>query len=313
MIEKRNLWSSIEVWFSTCPTSCICIAGDFNAVRHSDERVGVNGVTFAGRRESEDFNSFIANLQLLDPPLVGGKYTWFRPNGEACSRLDRFLLSDDWASTWPNLAQYVLRRNYSDHCPILLKTTAANWGPKPFRVLKCWFQDPRFKPFVESSWSSLQIQGWGAFVVKEKLKGLRPLLKGWNKEIFGDINRKYSEILDSLTGLDQKMATSGLSSAEKDLRRAVQNELWQVARLRESILHQKSRCQWIKDGDSTSRFFHAYINRRRQINKIVGLDLNGNWEEEPSVVKHGIKSFFEQKFKCHYWNPPKLVGYHLIS
>jgi len=42
----------------------------------------------------------IERCQLHDIPAVGRKYTWYKPNGIARSRLDRVLVSDSWMSQW---------------------------------------------------------------------------------------------------------------------------------------------------------------------------------------------------------------------
>lgn len=58
-------------------------------------------------------------------------------------------------------AQEVLQRDISDHCSLLFRRVNYNWGPKPFRVLNCWFDDHRFKGFVEKSWQEIQLKGGG--------------------------------------------------------------------------------------------------------------------------------------------------------
>lgn len=35
-----------------------------------------------------------------DLPLTGRKFTWHRADGRCVSRLDRFLISDEWMSRW---------------------------------------------------------------------------------------------------------------------------------------------------------------------------------------------------------------------
>lgn len=37
--------------------------------------------------------------ELIDLPLVGRKYTWYRSDGVVMSRLDRFLVSDELLNT----------------------------------------------------------------------------------------------------------------------------------------------------------------------------------------------------------------------
>lgn len=164
-----------------------CVAGDFNAITHVDERRGVS-LTGYGGNEMEEFNMFIDNLDVLDIPLNGRIFTLYRPNSQSMSRLDRFLVSQDWVLSLPNCTQLVMDRDFSDHCPILLRDVVHNWGPKPYRVLNCWFQNPSFRKLVEDSCSNLQVHDRDAFVFKEKLKLLKVVLKKWNVEVFGDMN-----------------------------------------------------------------------------------------------------------------------------
>jgi hypothetical protein len=52
-----------------------------------------------------------------------------------------------------------------------------NWGPRPVRILKCWHDIPGYRQFVIDKWRSMQIDGWGDFVLKEKLKLIKMALK----------------------------------------------------------------------------------------------------------------------------------------
>jgi len=75
----------------------VCLCGDFNAVRCMDERRSVGGVARQGW--SATYNNFIENNFLVDLPLRGRNFTWFRGDGNSMSRIDRFLLSDRWCLT----------------------------------------------------------------------------------------------------------------------------------------------------------------------------------------------------------------------
>jgi hypothetical protein len=73
----------VGFFLSTLGDKKVCICGDFNAVRNGEERrSGRNGV--------------IADNMLVDLPLHGRKYTWFKGDGNSMSRLDCFLLSAEW-------------------------------------------------------------------------------------------------------------------------------------------------------------------------------------------------------------------------
>ncbi|XP_057458406.1 uncharacterized protein LOC130749124 [Lotus japonicus] len=121
MAGKRALWSDLRAWRGTCQELAWCVAGDFNAVRDEEERRGVVGVSTSQRIEMQEFNAFIADMDLVDLPLAGRKFTWRRPNNQASSRIDRFLVSEEWCVRWPNCSQLALHRDVSDHCPLLLR------------------------------------------------------------------------------------------------------------------------------------------------------------------------------------------------
>ena len=113
-------------------------------------------LTQSRRRKSVEeisgFNNFIEGMKLLDIPCVGRKYTWYTPNGKTKSRIDRFLVPNQWLQTQPGSKQYVLGRQVSDHCTLILKTHVVEWGPKPFRFLDIWQEDKRFSDFVQKKW-----------------------------------------------------------------------------------------------------------------------------------------------------------------
>ncbi|XP_057443779.1 uncharacterized protein LOC130735927 [Lotus japonicus] len=292
--EKRQLWDELLTWKRQSSIACWCLLGDFNAVRSAEERVGVLANTNAYVWETAQFNEFIHDMELFDISLHGRKFTWLRPNGHARSRLDRFLVSDSWMGTWPNCSQLVLDRTVSDHCPVLMRRIFQNWGPKLFRVLNCWLEDPRFPRHVERVWSELAVQGWSAgHILKEKLKSLRGNLKQWNQEVFGDLRDKRNAAVQKLNELDLKEEQLGLTPDEIIQRSSLLLEFWTVVKLHESLLCQKSRSKWVKEGDQNSKFFHSTINWRRKTNSVVGLLIDGHWEEDPDVVKSEVKRFFE--------------------
>lgn len=115
------LWESIRQLKSLGPAGLWCFLGDFNNIRHPSERVGVS---HRGGEDSSinEFNDWIVDLEVVEIPSVGRKFTWFKPNGIAKSKLDRFLVSHEWLDRWSGCTQFILDRNFSGHCPILLRS-----------------------------------------------------------------------------------------------------------------------------------------------------------------------------------------------
>jgi len=60
---------------------------------------------FLKQMETDMFNSFITYTLLIDLPLCGCLFTWYRGDGISMSRIDRFLLSEKWCEAWPNCIQ----------------------------------------------------------------------------------------------------------------------------------------------------------------------------------------------------------------
>ncbi|WJX23785.1 hypothetical protein P8452_12974 [Trifolium repens] len=84
---------------------------------------------------------------------MGRKFTWIQPNGECFSRLDRMLVSNNWKEVWGEVCLWALPRDVSDHCPILLRYSSSDWGPKPFQFNNYWLKNNEFKGVVARTWN----------------------------------------------------------------------------------------------------------------------------------------------------------------
>jgi len=200
MIFIKKVWKELRKKRESSNTNIWCVLGDFNSVKMHWERVGLSreGV---GRREREEFNIFVSDMELEDIAIVGRRFTWYRPNERAKSKTNRVLLPREWLNTWLKNKQHILNRRILGHCAVLLKDDSIDWGPKPFKTLDCWLEDRRFGAFVKETWG-VEIQGYGAYVLKEKLKLLK--LKAWNKNQFGNIQKRQKLIEEEMNCLDKK-------------------------------------------------------------------------------------------------------------
>jgi len=155
--RQQVLWNVLSSRLAALSDQNVCVCGDFNAILRAEERRSVSSVPqYAG---IDGFNAFIDSNLLVDLPLRGRTFTWFRGDGRSMSHIDRILLSEKWCSTWPTCFQLAVSRGLSDHCPLVLAIDCQNWGPKPVKMLKCWADFPGFDSFVRDTWSSLQISG----------------------------------------------------------------------------------------------------------------------------------------------------------
>jgi exonuclease III len=130
----KRMWDSLSARLQSLARSRVCVCGDFNVVKHVEERRS----SLVGSRSLDHipFNRFIVDNNLVDLPLHGRKFTWFKGDGLSMSRLDRFLLSEEWCFNWPNYKQVAHLRSLSDHCALVLSASEEDWGPQPSRMLK---------------------------------------------------------------------------------------------------------------------------------------------------------------------------------
>jgi hypothetical protein len=70
------------------------VCGYFNAVRCVEERRSLRGG--GGVNDFHSFNVFVDENGLIDLPLCGRRYTWFKGDGSSMSMIDIFLLSEEW-------------------------------------------------------------------------------------------------------------------------------------------------------------------------------------------------------------------------
>jgi len=118
--EKRIVWDEISEIRKNHPIKLWCVAGDFNSIRSVGEKRGQNSnVNYSS--EIRSFNKFIEDSSLVDIPLVGRKFTWYKPNGTVKSRIDRILVSLEWLEEWSGSKLYAEGRSVSDHCALILK------------------------------------------------------------------------------------------------------------------------------------------------------------------------------------------------
>ena len=305
--NKRVLWNNVQQLKSQSQRGLWCILGDFNNIRHPSERLSAYHREL-GESNINEFNEWIDELEVDDAPWLGRKFTWVRPNGTVRSKLDRFMLSSEWLAKWPGSTQQALDRNFSDHCPILLSSKIVDWGPKPFRILDCWLSDKSFSKMVQDSWNSTQQSGWGGFVLKEKIKKLKQSMKVWNTQHFGDTFKKFKKIEEELNKMENDTCHRHLTPEESLVRKRLQEELWIAAQSHESLLRQKARSRWIREGDCDSRYFHLLMNASRRNSCLKGVMIDGLWIEEPVRVKEAVRSFFMQRFQEPVSDRPRLDG-----
>ncbi|RVX01682.1 hypothetical protein CK203_024374 [Vitis vinifera] len=102
---------------------------------------------------------------------------------------------------------------------IILDGGGMTRGLTPFRFENMWLKGEVFKEVLRKWWEGLQISGTASYILSEKLKALKPILKKWNTEVFGQIKVKKQEAWNSLDFWDKEERVRELSSEEEETRK----------------------------------------------------------------------------------------------
>ena len=116
-------------------------------------------------------------------------FTWSGGfNNRLKSRIDWFLISEDWEVHFQGAIQFVLARPVSDHFIILLDGGGMRKGSMPFRFENMWLKEEGFKEVLRKWWKGIRVTVSANFFLIEKLKVLKPIMKRWNKRFLVRLN-----------------------------------------------------------------------------------------------------------------------------
>ncbi|KAJ9703126.1 hypothetical protein PVL29_004763 [Vitis rotundifolia] len=293
---RKDFWVELfDIYGLTYPLWCV--GGDFNVIRRSSEKLGGSSLT----PSMKDFDSFIRECELLDPPLRNASFTWSNmQESPVCKRLDRFLYSNEWGLLFPQGLQEALIRRTSDHWPIVMDTNPFMWGPTPFRFENMWLQHTKFKENFRDWWSGFQGNGWEGHKFMWRLQYVKAKLKEWNKFSFGELKEKKKSILNDLANFDAIEQEGGLNPDLLSQRASRKGELEELILREEIHWRQKAKVKWVKEGDCNSKFYHKVANGRRNRKYIKEL------ENERGLVLKNAESITEEilhYFEKLYTNP----------
>ncbi|XP_074277735.1 uncharacterized protein LOC141601359 [Silene latifolia] len=162
------------------------LAGDFNTVINPDERLGGN----TKQSDMDEFIDCLATCGMTDIPATGAFYTWTNkqdPASRIYSRLDRFLVNQEWQSSFPDMMAHFHPAGLFDHSPCTVsKAKLVMTRRASFKYFNMWGKAPDFLTRVKEECDK-NYPGHKMFNVVKKLKAIKPRLKDLNKECYADI------------------------------------------------------------------------------------------------------------------------------
>lgn len=156
--------------------------GDFNMVR-SIEDITSNSINLG---IVLSFNNTIEDLELLEVPLVGRKFTWSskRPS-PTFSRLDRVFISPHWNSMGVAYTLQDAPTTASDHAPLIFQVKPhQNNQNRSFKFETFWLGHPEINTVVQNLWTPEQVHPDPIKNFHYKLNRTRKELRSWSQRTF---------------------------------------------------------------------------------------------------------------------------------
>ena len=106
-------------------------------------------------KESNDFKAYIQHNSLMDLPFDNSIFTWNNKRAgtqQIASRLDKFLLSDNFVHLGGDISTSILPLAGSVHWPISLQwKNPRNSNRKPFKFEAFWLTHLEFNTMVKDA------------------------------------------------------------------------------------------------------------------------------------------------------------------
>ncbi|KAL9677975.1 hypothetical protein QQ045_015813 [Rhodiola kirilowii] len=148
-----------------------------------------------------------------------------------------------------------------------------------------------FGEVVRKTWEE---KGRASGNISVKLENCATTLDSWNRKNYGKVRKKISNLKAELGRIKELSRTEEIVRHEARLSTEIDEWL-----LREELLwRQRSRADWLKEGDRNTHFFHLRAPHRRQVNRIEKLKDNSNeWVVEEEKLCELAVNHFSSIFK----------------
>jgi len=149
---------------------------------------------------------------------------------------------------------------------------------------------------------------YSGFVLKEKLKRIKGSLQQWHLNHTLNINSKIQDARDRMAVLDEMGGSNTLGEHEVNELHMLSTDIMAFSKLQASMQWQKSRLNWLKEGDATTNFFHGIMSSRKSLNSIISLSADGVQIDGVDAVRQTVFQHFHDHFQRRLHVRPTIGG-----
>jgi hypothetical protein len=251
--KRKEMWDVLRGLCGAWPGPWMLI-GDFNETMWQYEHFSE---TPRPERQMMDFREVLSHCDLHDLGFTGLPWTYNNNQGGRRNvrvRLDRGVANTDWSIMFPNASVLHLFSAYSDHKALLLNVDRASGVSHQRRIFRyeiMWEREPELQTVIERSWTHKN-PGSDLGALSSSLAKVTADLQQWSTATFDNITKRIKELKMEMEKLEGEGPIQN-----RDKIHEVKWELDEILYREEMMWLQRSRIDWLREGDRTLNIFIA--------------------------------------------------------
>jgi hypothetical protein len=257
---RYRSWDCLKLLNDSSSLPWLC-AGDFNETLHASEQFGSAGRT---EWQMEGFREAVSIGGFSDLGFIGLPYTW-----DNCQdgdhnikvRLDMGFATNSFLDLYREVKVWNVQTTVSDHSCLVIECLehSSSWRRKKknFRYENMWQRDPSYMALIRDSWDQNPV-GQDLEAMHSKLRSMQANLQTWDKNVFGSVKKNLADLRKELELERGRRLRAGPSRYEKSL----MSRISELLSREEMMEKQRSRVDWLKEGDRNTSFFQAKSRAR---------------------------------------------------
>ncbi|GJY28473.1 RNA-directed DNA polymerase, eukaryota, reverse transcriptase zinc-binding domain protein, partial [Tanacetum coccineum] len=289
---RTRLWRDLVEYKGFVNNNPWVVLGDFNVVLRFNENSNGLNIQDAGIK---DFRECIDSLELEDINMTELFYTWIQkmrnPELGVLKKLDRIMGNAHFISKYANSFAVFMPYLTSDHSPAILTIPdLAVRRSRSFRFANFLADKADFVDIIRENWD-IDVKGYKMFKLARKLKNMKKYMRQMNRRN-GNVFEKVKVLKDELSKIQCNLDKDPTNAVLKEEEMVYYSAYREAALDEEKLLKQKTKIEWLRDGDFNSSYFHSVVKGRTSRNRIeMVLDDSGNAHYGDNVTNMFVSHF----------------------
>lgn len=191
------------------------------------------------------------------------------------------------------MVQY-LPRTCSYHVPVFITVKKnVNVGSRYFKFFDLWVEHKDFKVVVKNAREE-EVNGNAMWRLHQKKMNICTKLSEWSRQVFGDIYKEPRRLEQEIANLKNIQARDDIPDIRAEVNEEKAKHI-QFLKLQDSVLRQKAKANWLKEGDKNIAYFHSMIKgRRKKLNIQKIQDEDRLWREGNDKITEETVQYFQK-------------------